>query len=570
MLQIKKIFFLLNKEEKLNFYLLIFLMLINSILEVLGISSIIPIISITLNNDFSAFENLFFYEYLNDLSKNENFILISFLFVGAVFIFKNTFIIFYNFFLNKFHSKTAERFSNDIYSYYLNIDYKNYLKLSTSKLVFDTTEAVEIFRGVLQNASNFLLELIVLLIIVSFLIFLNPVSTITILFILLLLSIFFYMFFVKQNFYWGSEVAKSSKKRINILNTSFSSIKDVRIYSGELFFFKKFKITNYLVNNFQKIHFFFSSIPKPFFETFIVIILLSSLYYLLRIENLGNDLIILNLAVFAVSLFRIYPSIYRIAECFQKSNYGRAVLNDLNNLFEKQKIIKSSIFNSHPFKNEIIDFFILKNVSFNYDDDKKKILKDLNLELKKNEFVGIRGETGAGKSTLVDIISGLLKPEKGSFTINDKNFLELPSNWHKNISYVPQNISLINDSLEKNIALTINEKEINKNKILQSIKLSCLTDFFNSSNQEQNLGERGVQVSGGERQRIGIARALYYDRNIYIFDEATNALDENTESKILENLKFYLKNKIVIIISHKKTTLKFCDKIYNFINGELN
>ena len=191
MLQIKKIFFFLIKKEKLNFYLLIFLMLINSILEVLGISSIIPIISITLNNDFSAFENLFFYEYLNDLSKNENFILISFLFVGVVFIFKNTFIIFYNFFLNKFHSKTAERFSNDIYSYYLNIDYKNYLKLSTSKLIFDTTEAVQIFRGVLQNASNFLLEVIVLLIIVSFLIFLNPISTIAILFILLLLSIFF-------------------------------------------------------------------------------------------------------------------------------------------------------------------------------------------------------------------------------------------------------------------------------------------------------------------------------------------------------------------------------------------
>ena len=192
--------------------------------------------------------------------------------------------------------------------------------------------------------------------------------------------------------------------------------------------------------------------------------MLSSLYYLLRIENLGNDLIILNLAVFAISLFRIYPSIYRIAACFQKSNYGRAVLNDLNNLFEKQKIIKSSVFNSQPFKNEIIDFFILKNVSFNYDDDKKKILKDLNLELKKNEFVGIRGETGAGKSTLVDIISGLLKPEKGSFSINDKHFLELPSNWHKNISYVPQNISIINDSLEKNIALTTNEKKLIKIK----------------------------------------------------------------------------------------------------------
>ncbi len=569
MLQLNKIFLLLNKKEKFSFFTLIFLMIINSALEILGITSIIPIISITINNDFSMFEDLFFYDFLNTFSKSENFVLISFLFVVLIFIFKNLFIAFYNYFLSRFHSETAERLSNDIYSYYLNLDYKNYLKLSTSKLIYDTTEGVEIFRNTLLNASNFLLETIVLLIITIFLIYLNPTSTIIILLVLGILSIFFFMFFVKQNFYWGSEVKKSSTSRINILDTSYSSIKDVKIYAGESFFFKKFKIVNNFVNKYQKIHLFFISLPKPFFEAFIVIILLTALYYFLQIKNISSDIIILNLAIFGVALFRIYPSIYRIAACFQKSNYGKAVLDELNILFSKKNLQKKSSTNSHKVKYSKINIIELKNINFNYENKDHQILKNLNLELKENQFVGIKGETGAGKSTLVDIISGLLKPDKGSFKVNGNNYLSLPENWHKNISYVPQNISLINDTLERNIALAINHNEIDRNRIKEVIELSNLSKFYQSNNKDYILGEKGLQVSGGEKQRIGIARALYYNRDIYIFDEATNALDEATERNILSNLKNYLVNKIVIFISHKNSTLKFCDKIFTFSGGEL-
>ena len=145
----------------------------------------------------------------------------------------------------------------------------------------------------------------------------------------------------------------------------------------------------------------------------------------------------------------------------------------------------------------------------------------------------------------------------------------MPNNWHYKIGYVPQNISLIDDTLVRNIALAINDEEINYKKIDEVIKLSKLEKFFNSDERNSILGERGVQVSGGEKQRIGIARALYHDRPVYIFDEATNALDEFTEQEILKSLKKYLKDKIVIIISHKISTLEFCDKVYALKNKEL-
>ena len=275
MIGIRKILNLLSPKEKINFYILIFLMLINSLLEVLGLTAIIPLISITVNNDLSIFKDTFLFNFLYEFSKKDSFIFLSFIFVGIVFLFKNLFIIFYNYFLTNFHCKIAERFSNDIFNYYINIDYTDYLKLKTSKQIFDTTEAVEIFRNTLLNTTNFLLESIILFIIVSFLIYLNPTSTILILSLFALLFMCFYIFFTKQNFNWGQEVKNSSTNRINILNSTYISIRDVKIYSGENYFKSRFKKFNNKLRDLQKNHLFFITLPKPFFEIFIIIILLT-------------------------------------------------------------------------------------------------------------------------------------------------------------------------------------------------------------------------------------------------------------------------------------------------------
>ena len=570
MLLSKEIFNLLKKNEKLNFYFLVFLMIINSCFEILGITSIIPIISITVKNDLSFFEGMFLFDYVNEFSKRDDFIFLSFTIVGSIFLIKNIYISYYNYYLSKFQCNVVERLSNDIYLHYLSLDYKHHLKLKTSKIIYDTTEAVEVFRGNLLNLSSFLLETIVLLIIVSFLIYLNPLSTLVTILILTSLSLTFFYFFGKQNVFWGSEVKKSSNNRINILNTSFFSIKDIKIFSGENFFYKKFKLQNFILNKFHKFHLFFSGLPKPFFEAIIVIILLSSLYYFLKIKNIDYEIIILNLAIFAVSMFRIYPSIYRIAACVQKGTFGKAVLTDLNEIFMTEKKEKNIFKKIDEVKIKNFKQVNIKNVNFKYDDNLDLTLKNINLKLIKGDFIGIRGETGAGKSTLVDLICGLLKPNSGLFQIdNEYSNNVLPITWHYKIGYVPQNISLIDDTLERNIALAINDNDINYKKINEIIKLSQLEKFVYSHQKNSILGERGAQVSGGEKQRIGIARALYHDRPVYIFDEATNALDEFTEQEILKSLKNFLKNKIVIIISHKSSTLKFCDRVYTLKNKEL-
>ena len=297
----------------------------------------------------------------------------------------------------------------------------------------------------------------------------------------------------------------------------------------------------------------------------IVSILLLTLYFLIEIKNIPSEIIILNLAIYGVSFFRLYPSVYRISNCVQKAGYGSSALFDLINI-DKKKLNNNSIqqnkFQKFNIK-ESIKKFTLENVSFSYEKDKRKIINDLSYTLENNYFYGIRGRTGVGKSTFLDIVSGLLMPDEGEIKINNKKINFLENNWFNKISYVTQNINLLDDTLENNIALAVNPSEIDKDKILKVIDSAELKNFDKSYSYDSNLilGERGIKISGGEKQRIGIARCLYFDRDIYIFDEATNALDSLTEIKILEKIKSFLKNKIVIVVSHKESTLKFCDKI---------
>ena len=205
----------------------------------------------------------------------------------------------------------------------------------------------------------------------------------------------------------------------------------------------------------------------------------------------------------------------------------------------------------------------MKNINFSYEKNNKKILKNFNYDLKQNIFYGIKGETGIGKSTFLDVISGLLKPNSGEILVNRKKIDIMETNWFNKISYVTQNVNLLDDTLKKNIALAVDEAKIDQEKIKKVLQVAQLESFDKELIKSSNLflGERGVKISGGEKQRVGIARCLYFDRDIYIFDEATNALDKATELKILNNIRAFLSEKIVIMVSHKETTLKYCDEI---------
>ncbi len=547
-------------------FILLLLMVMNTGVEILGIAAIIPVVSITLKSDLSLFENFFFYENLASFSQTENFIFYTFLFVIGVFLLKNFFIIFYNYFLTNFYNNIGKRISNDIFKTYVNLSYKDYLKLKSSKPLFDTTEGVEIFKISLNNLSLFILEILVLSGILLFLISIEPQVSSIIFLILGALSLLVFYIFNKQNKFWGAEVKKNFNFKINILNQTFSSFKNIKIFSCEDFFIEKFDNYNKDLTRYQKIHLFFVTLPKPIFEILIVLILISTLYFLIGFKNISSEVIILNLAIYGVSLFRMYPSVYRLSNCIQKAGYGSSVLDDLTKVYRsgvekfKEEFITST--NEESFSSKI-NTLEIKDINFSYNEEEKKVINNLNQKFERNIIYGIRGETGSGKSTFIDLISGLLKPNYGSFFVNGKKISNFNKNWFKKISYVTQNISLLDDTLERNIALAVKEENLDREKIKEVIEVAELSSFNENllSKKDNYIGELGVKVSGGERQRIGIARALYFDRDIYIFDEATNALDENTEIKILQNIKNYLKDKIIIFVSHKNITLKQCDKI---------
>ena len=200
-------------------------------------------------------------------------------------------------------------------------------------------------------------------------------------------------------------------------------------------------------------------------------------------------------------------------------------------------------------------------------------IKDINFVIKRGERIGIKGITGSGKSTLIDIIMGLLKPTNGKVLVDgdDIHSRRYIDNWHKNITHVPQNIYLIDSSFAKNIAFGIPDNEINMDKVKEVAKKAHIASFIEESNQnyKNRIGEKGIKLSGGQRQRIGIARALYKQTELIILDEATSALDKETEKKIMDSIKSLNPNITILVIAHRLTTLDFCDKIIELRDGRL-
>ena len=260
------------------------------------------------------------------------------------------------------------------------------------------------------------------------------------------------------------------------------------------------------------------------------------------------------------------PSITKILSSFQGLRYNKPVIDLIS---KELNLVENIKFPNSPSKNfKFTQNIMVKDLSFNYP-NRSQTLKCINLKIEKGKKIGLVGHTGSGKSTLVDLILGLLKPTKGTIFVDGFDVNQNLSEWQKQIGYVPQNIFLTDDSLKKNIAFGLNESEINEEKLMNVIKYSNLEDFTNSLDEGVNtfVGERGLRLSGGQKQRIGIARALFNEPSVLVFDESTSALDQKTEEEIIEIINKL--DKTMIIIAHRKNTLKNCDIVYELVNGSI-
>ena len=551
---------ILNKIKKISSYTskrsiiyLIVAIFFAMIIETLSVGLIIPAIAFITDDDFytkyshvvTFFINLFPFDLeINNQIKDTKVILIipGLIFLLVIYFFKAVLLSFINLYQIKFTKKLEFNLSNELFKTYLYQPYTFHLNRNSSILLRNIDECNTLANAI-YSWIIFASEVLVLLgISVLLLIFATTSALFAVMFIFFSIT-FFYLLTKNNLLEWGKERHHLMYLVIKQLQQGFQGIKDIKILGRQNFFLNEFKSNK--LKYYSKLYKseFIKSLPKLWLE-FMIISVLIGITLLLLFQNTELNKILFSIGVFSAAAFRILPSINRIINCLQTI---RNNLSSINNIVEEISLKKNMVeFPNIKKFNYKSDEINIKNLSYSYPNTMKTSLNSINMTIKKGETVGIIGQSGSGKSTLLDIILGLLPLEKDeNISIFGNKLNTSAQSWQKEIGYVSQNIYLTDDTIKKNIALGIEDNLIDKEKLFKSIELSQLEDFINKLENGVNsvVGERGGKISGGEKQRIGIARALYKSPSVLVLDEATSSLDLKNEELIIETINSLKKKK---------------------------
>ena len=553
-----------------NVFLLFILICINAVVELISLGILIPFVTLIIEpnffNDFQLFLNnqkFYNFSYFLNLSRKD-FILSLITLMIIFFIFRFFVNIFYVWYLNSKKVEYDNIISIKILSNISKINYSSYLNISSSELINNITGRVPMVTGSIVALANIMVEILILSVISIILFFEFPSKSAIIISITLLIFLLINIFYRKFIVLWSIERGKGGDLRTQNLVDFFLGIREVIIYSLQNFFIKDFLSANKKFLNSQKKILIFNSLPRIIIEFLLSLIFLGFFFYTLTNNFLTND-IILSASIILILSLRIFPSFNRILFNFNTMKYGTESIYKISNFLvstEKNFIDKKDV----TFKKKIQ----IKNLSFGFTKD-FTILENLNFEILKNKKIGISGESGSGKTTFIDILTGLLKPTKGDISVDEINIYDANvSSWIKKISFIQQKVFIFNSSLRQNITLVNDNQMIDKKKLDKILELSDLKNFVNSKQNLElfNVGEFGNNLSGGQKQKVGLARALYQDSEILILDESTNAIDEVSERKIIENI-LSLNDKTIIFITHNLKNLVNFDETFKFEQKKL-
>ena len=542
-----KLILKIAKLPKLFLLLNIIGMVILNTLELLSIGIIYPLIKFIINNKIPFLSNFNF----------QTVLILFLLLIFIIFIIKNFYIILFNYLQKKYLLLNQLKLSKDIFRNYLNYNYK--FSISSSEMIRNV-QSINKFSALLSSIFSICSEVLLLIFVIFFLLFINFKITTFILLGILFVSLVLYNVFKKQIKIMGNKAVLETGLTINTQIETIMGLKEIIVLRVQKFFYKKFSSSsNILTNNQLKLS-MMDIIPKIALETIFITFILILFFYLFKNNN-DLDLIIPTISVYVLSALRLIPSANKIVICINNIIYSQQNLIIINE--EISKKIK-------PIKDKIIikNFkkITFKNVKFNYEENNNNL--SINLKIYNNNFYGLIGESGSGKSTFINLILNLIEPCRGQVLIDNFKIRDCSNSFRKIIGYVPQEVMIIEGTLKNNIALGIDEEKINLNKINHSIKLSGLENFAN--NKKNNISfiikENGRNISMGQRQRIGIARALYNEPKILILDEPTSSLDSKTSDNFIKMLNKIRKNKLIILASHNMRNLRFCDKIIKVNN----
>jgi len=563
---LRKIFHLISDKELKRLYLLSFLLFVSVVIEVASLGLLFPTIELVLNSGNVSNNFIFSIFQFFDISNAYQIKITLIILIVFLFLFKTIFMVIITFFQSKFLSKQKADISSSLFKLYLKQSYTFHLNSNSSLLfknIHTETWHVNMYVAAL---IQIIVESSLVISVFAILIIIEPIGTI---FISILLGLSSYLFFKK----FKNRISDWGKKGV-YLNEAISKI-TLESFNGirELILYDKLKSVNdrynKTINSKAEIeikHQVMSQLPRFFIEL-IGIISIMVLVFIMLLQSKSSLNIISVASVFVAGTFRMMPSFNRILTSLQNLRFYKEPLKLVYDEFQK--------LNTDYLNDGLSDFSFesdvtLENVSFGYD-DKKVILNNINLSISKGKTIGIIGESGAGKSTFVSLLTGLIKPTKGEILIGNKPLNENVKNWQNLVGYVPQSIFLLDDTILNNITLEYDQEKIDFERVNKCINDSQLNEFVNSLPDKLNtvVGEKGSLISGGQLQRIGIARALYSNPSILILDEASSALDSKTEGKLMDLIYNDLKGLTKVIISHNKSNLDKCDQVYEIKKGSL-
>ena len=555
---LKQLLFLLETKRQKFLIAIIFLVLIGTLIEITALANIYKLIEVLIDQSQNKFYiSIISKEYIFDkllLIKILTFTLI------IIYIFKFFFFNFLNYLQFNFVYNFRHHISKRLISKYLDFKYLDFIKKKHSEMVRNIDKEAAISAdGVLLNIISMVTEIIILIGILSFLLFVEFSSTLKVILLLLILSFLFYYVFKKKIFNYGKLKQKISSEFLKDILQSINGYKDIKIYNKEKFFLDRFSISSKNLANISTKQVFIYSLSRYSIELILIIVISTFIFYSIN-TNKDLDSIFLTIGIYAAAAFRVIPSLNKIIGSAQRLESSKPsvnlIYNELNNNF-------SNIINQNNVKFTFKESIKLENISFNYPLSDEKIINKINLEIKRDEITAIVGRSGCGKSTLVDIISGLIKPVSGNIFLDKKKINEQYNQISSNISYLSQKFFLLNDTILNNILFGSDQKNINYELIEKILSELQIENLIKSSPLGLNriIEEDGIDLSGGQGQRVALARCFYADRDIVILDEATSALDIYTENSILNLIKKMKKNKAIIIVSHRENVLEFADNI---------
>ena len=565
-------FLLGDERKKLPF--LIFLFLASSMLDLLGIGLIGPYVALIVNPDSldkGSFLKLFKFVGL-PLEQQPLLIWIGCILV-LIFFFKAVFSIFIHSKIAVFSNNQQVRLKSFLMQAYQNMPYKDYLKRNSAEYIQAIQMYTKSYGAVLDTGLKTVSNGLVGIAILAVLAWNNGLALGLLIFLLWAIVYGYDKLFRKNIRKYGQLANEAATKMVKGVHEGIEGLKEIRILGKENHFYQmvhtgakesaRYSIRTQII----------SVAPRYLIEFIMVFFVVTIVFFSLLMGNDLNSLTV-TIGMFGFGALRLMPSANIISNSLITFRFNRhsisTVVADLHELKISNQEMEPQL---SPLEiAEKLRCFSFRNVTFSYPNSNFSALNNISLEINASESIGLVGTSGSGKTTLVDVLLGLLEPQQGELCYNGNPLIESLAIWRHQVAYLPQQVFLIDDTLRRNVAIGVDDENIDDLQLNEAIRQARLIELVEQLPDGKNtfLGERGIRLSGGQRQRVALARAFYHKRNILIMDEATSSLDNETEEQIIEEIKYLKGKKTMIVIAHRQSTVQHCDRIYRLEHGRIS